>query len=111
VEAWIPDVGAFRHNRLVRPRIITESRTSIETVELDPVQQVMRTTQVVFANGSVRLYPANHRYAWPSELDLMGQLAGFRRESRWADWTQAPFDGESRAHVTVYRRSPAGADA
>ncbi|HEV2071367.1 MAG TPA: class I SAM-dependent methyltransferase [Acidimicrobiales bacterium] len=107
VEAWIPDIGAFRHNRLVRPRVMGSDRISIETVELDPVDQMMRTTQAVLANGSVRLYPANHRYAWPAELDLMARLAGLHRESRWADWGGAPFTGESRAHVTVYRRGGA----
>ncbi len=103
VEAWVPDVGAFRHNRLVRPRVMRGDRISIETAEIDPVEQMMRTTQAVFSNGSIRLYPANHRYAWPAELDLMAQMAGFHREARWANWSGAPFTGESRAHVTVYR--------
>ncbi len=103
VEAWVPDVGAFRNNRLVRPRIVGDERMSIESVELDPVAQMMRTTQAVFSDGSVRLYPANHRYAWPAELDLMAQLAGFHREERWADWRRAPFTATSRDHVTVYR--------
>ena len=103
VEAWVPDVGAFRHNQLVRPRILQPDTVSIEAAALDPVDQVMRTTQVVFAQGSLRLYPANHRYAWPAELDLMAQLAGLRREARWADWRRSPFTGESRAHVSVYR--------
>jgi hypothetical protein len=64
---------------------------------------MIRTTQAVFADGSVRLYPANHRYAWPAELDLMARLAGMELEIRWADWTRSPFGGESRTHVTVYR--------
>ena len=107
VEAWVPDVGAFRNNRLVRPRIVREDRMSIEAVELDPVDQMMRTTQAVFSrDGSVRLYPANHRYAWPSELDLMAQLAGMSREVRWEDWRGTPFNAYSQAHVTVYRLSP-----
>jgi SAM-dependent methyltransferase len=103
IEAWIPDIGAFRNNRLVRPRVMGAGRISIETAELDPVEQMMRTTQAVFTHGSVRLYPANHRYAWPAELDLMAQLAGFRREARWADWSGTPFTSESRAHVSLYR--------
>ena len=103
IEAWVPDVGAFRHNRVVRPRIIQSDRISIETAELDPVTQTMRTTQAVFSDGSVRLYPANHRYAWPAELDLMAQLAGLHREERWANWTRSPFTADSQAHVTVYR--------
>ncbi len=107
VEAWLPDLGSFRHNRLVRPRITRSDTMSIETAELDPVEQIMRTTQAVFSNGSVRLYPANHRYAWPAELDLMAQLAGLHREVRWADWSASPFTAESRAHVSVYQRPAA----
>lgn len=103
VEAWVPDLGAFRHHRMVRPRIMRSDRMSIEAAELDPVEQTMRTTQAVFSNGSVRLYPANHRYAWPAELDLMGQLAGFYREQRWADWRRTVFTADSPSHVTVYR--------
>lgn len=103
VEAWVPDIGAFRRNRLVRPRIVRSDKVSIETAELDPVQQLMRTTQTVFANGTVRLYPADHRYAWPAELDLMAQLAGMHREQRWADWSRSPFTAESSAHVSVYQ--------
>lgn len=108
VEAWVPDVGAFRHNRSVRPRIMRPGTVSIESAELDPVTQMMRTTHVVFSDGSVRLYPADHRYAWPAELDLMAQLAGMRREARWADWRHSPFTADSVAHVTVYRTPDPG---
>jgi SAM-dependent methyltransferase len=45
-----------------------------------------------------------HRYIWPSELDLMGQLAGFELESRHADWSGGEFTENSRSHVSVYRR-------
>jgi len=55
---------------------------------------------------SVRLYPANHRYAWPAELDLMAQLAGLHLESRWATWTRKPFENDSRNHISVYRAVP-----
>jgi SAM-dependent methyltransferase len=103
VEAWVPDVGAFRQNRLVRPRVMRDDTISIETSEIDTVSQMIRTTQAVLTNGSVRLYPANHRYAWPAELDLMAQLCGFQREARWADWSGATFTGASPAHVTLYR--------
>jgi SAM-dependent methyltransferase len=104
IEAWVPDVGAFRRNRAVRPRIIRPGIVSIEAAELDPVDQIMRTTQAVFSDGSVRLYPADHRYAWPAELDLMAQLAGLHREARWEDWRGSPFGAHSAAHVSVYRK-------
>jgi SAM-dependent methyltransferase len=53
--------------------------------------------------GSARLWRSSHRYIWPAELDLMGQLAGFELESRHADWKGSEFTSESRSHVSVYR--------
>ncbi|WP_193104918.1 class I SAM-dependent methyltransferase [Brachybacterium sp. FME24] len=43
------------------------------------------------------------RYIWPSELDLMAQLAGFTLESRWADWDRSEFTTDSRSSLSVYR--------
>ena len=49
------------------------------------------------------LFRSPHRYIWPAELDLMGQLGGFELEIRNADWTGSPFNGDSASHVSVYR--------
>jgi SAM-dependent methyltransferase len=46
------------------------------------------------------------RYVWPSELDLMAQLAGLELENRWAGWDRSPFTGDSPSHVSVWRRQP-----
>jgi len=54
-------------------------------------------------NNAARLFRSPHRYIWPTELDLMAQLAGFELESRHQDWTGREFTGESTAHVSVYR--------
>jgi hypothetical protein len=40
---------------------------------------------------------------WPSELDLMAQLAGFALESRHGDWRGSEFTAASTSHVSVYR--------
>jgi SAM-dependent methyltransferase len=70
----------------------------------DVVDQQLVSHHVRFGNGkTAQLFRSPHRYIWPAELDLMGQLAGFRLESRHADWTGAEFTAESRSHVSVYR--------
>ncbi len=53
--------------------------------------------------GEPSVIRVKQRYVWPSELDLMAQMAGFELESRHADWKGAPFTGDSRSHVSVYR--------
>ena len=44
------------------------------------------------------------RYVWPSELDLMAQLAGMRLCERWEGWNHEPFTSESRKHVSVWEK-------
>ena len=61
-----------------------------------------------FGTGTqARLVRSPHRYIWPSEPDLMAQLAGFELEARHADWTGAEFTAESPSHVSVYRLAAA----
>jgi hypothetical protein len=43
------------------------------------------------------------RYVWPSELDLMAQLAGLRLHERWGSWKREPFTSESKHHISLYR--------
>nr|WP_110048626.1 class I SAM-dependent methyltransferase [Nocardiopsis sp. L17-MgMaSL7] len=53
--------------------------------------------------GEPSVIRVKQRYVWPSELDLMAQMAGFELESRHADWKGAPFTGDSGSHVSIYR--------
>ncbi len=55
------------------------------------------------AGREARVFRSPHRYIWPAELDLMGQLAGFELESRHADWSGTEVTAESRNLVSVYR--------
>ena len=45
------------------------------------------------------------RYVWPSELDLMAQIAGMSLRDRWAGWDRSTFTGESTSHVSVWERT------
>ncbi|WP_329455169.1 class I SAM-dependent DNA methyltransferase [Streptomyces sp. NBC_01497] len=44
------------------------------------------------------------RYVWPSELDLMAQLAGLRLRHRWGGWAREPFTQDSVRHVSVWEK-------
>jgi len=54
-------------------------------------------------NREAQVFRSTHRYIWPTELDLMAQLAGFELESRCADWVGSAFTEQSDSHVSVYR--------
>jgi len=70
----------------------------------DVLHQRLVSHHFTFGTGKqARLVRSPHRYIWPSELDLMAQLAGFELETRHADWAGAEFTAESPSHVSVYR--------
>jgi SAM-dependent methyltransferase len=70
----------------------------------DVLNQRLVSHHVRFGDDrQANLQRSAHRYIWPSELDLMAELAGFTLEDRSADWTGAPFTAESGSHVSVYR--------
>jgi SAM-dependent methyltransferase len=103
VEAWIPE--ALPAGESLRPRKLADGLIGLVVADNDPVAQVLSTIQIALGTQlGVRVFPVVHRYAWPSELDLMARLAGLEREARWADWARTPLAPASRHHVTVYRR-------
>jgi SAM-dependent methyltransferase len=104
VEAWIPDIAAFSRNSSVSSRKIGGDEVALVLADLSPSTQQIRVTQVQISERGCRLFPLQHRYAWPAELDLMARLAGLRLESRWADWTGAAFDDVSMGHVSVFNK-------
>jgi len=44
------------------------------------------------------------RYVWPSELDLMAQLAGMTLAERFSNWERSAFNASSSSHVSVWRK-------
>ncbi len=104
VEAEIPDLVQFRHGPSLRPRPVGGDRVALVIAEHDQVRQHIETTQVHLSPSGVRLHPVNHRYAWPSELDLMARLAGLRLRARWRGWSGEPFTAASKQHVSIYDR-------
>ena len=77
-------------------------RVALFLSERDPVRQRIRTTQLHLGDSGVRLHPVNHRYAWPTELDLMARPAGLELQHRWGWWDKTPFMATSTTHVSVY---------
>ena len=70
----------------------------------DVAEQHLVSHHFRFGDGrQARVSRSPHRYVWPTELDLMGELAGFELESRDGDWADAAFTADSRSHVSVYR--------
>jgi SAM-dependent methyltransferase len=106
IEVFVPDVARFDGRPNLRVYTTTEDRVSLQAAVHDPVRQRIFTQNIVFTGDGTKLYPVDVRYAWPSELDLMAQLAGLQLQSRWSNWKREPFTAASEKHISVYERKP-----
>ena len=104
IELWVPEL------RRLTPKdqaVVWQSEPGYIGLDTyDVLNQQVVSHHFRFGESSeAKLFRTPHRYIWPAELDLMGQLAGFELESRHADWIGSPFTADSRSHVSVYRLS------
>ena len=104
IEAFVPDVTRFTNGQVNWATKVTEERVELDAGQHDRATQRVTSQKVVITDGSVRLYPVQIRYAWPSELDLMAQLAGLRLRERWSSWKREPFTSESQKHISIYAK-------
>jgi hypothetical protein len=74
--------------------------------DYDVAAQIAVSRHFWTIDGELRTFATPHRFVWPSELDLMGALAGMHLRERWADWNRTPFTGESRSHISVWVKDP-----
>jgi SAM-dependent methyltransferase len=70
----------------------------------DLVAQQATSHHFVADESGVRELRTPFRFVWPSELDLMAQLAGLLLRDRWAGWDRSPFTSESTSHVSVWEK-------
>jgi hypothetical protein len=82
---------------------VSAEHTGFDTIDV-VTQELTSHHYTSRPDGSVRYGAGHFRYAWPSELDLMAELAGLEPEHRWAGWDRSPFTADSESHVSVWRK-------
>lgn len=102
IELWVPELRKLPPGQTAVVWNAEPGYLGLDTY--DVLRQQIVSHHFRFGSGEqAELFRSPHRYIWPAELDLMGQLAGFELESRHADWVSTEFTAESRSHVSVYR--------
>jgi SAM-dependent methyltransferase len=104
IEVGVPALQWLPPGETARVFHISETRWGID--EYDVAGQGLRSHHFEVIDGSVEHFSVPFRYVWPSELDLMAQLAGMGLRERWSDWSREPFTSDSRKHVSVWEKAP-----
>ncbi len=102
VEVGVPDLRSLPPGQNVVPFHTGPTQWSFDVYDVATQNMSSNYVEVVDGRGEYRSIP--FRYVWPSELDLMAELAGLRLRDRWATWTREPFTHESRHHVSIWEK-------
>jgi SAM-dependent methyltransferase len=109
VETFIHDRSRWRDEQEVSVVNVAQDFASVRVGLLDPASQIINTQRMDFTPNGVSFLPNKIRFIYPSEMDLMARLAGFRMRERWSDWTGEPFTSKSGTQVVVYEKVSEGA--
>lgn len=100
IEVGVPELQRLPPGETVLPFLLGDSRWGFD--EYDVARQGLTSHHFEIVRGKVERLSVPFRYVWPSELDLMAELAGMRLVERWDGWGRAPFTSVSRQHVSVW---------
>ncbi|POX42459.1 SAM-dependent methyltransferase [Streptomyces sp. Ru73] len=102
IEVGVPDLQRLPPGETARPFHIGDRHVGFDTYDL--ADQRLVSHHYTIADGRATVLRSYHRFVWPAELDLMAKIAGLELAERWADWAGTPFTGDSRSHVSVWRK-------
>jgi SAM-dependent methyltransferase len=103
IELFVPPLRRLPPGQIAVPFDVTEVHTGFDTFDL--VAQGCNSHHYTRrSDGTIRYDVGHFRYIWPSECDLMAQLAGMELESRFEDWNGKAFTSESEKHISVWRK-------
>ena len=100
IEVGVPGLQLLPPGETIRAFHVSETRWGFD--EYDVAIQGLTSHHFEIVEGRVERLSVPFRYAWPSELDLMAQLAGMRLRERWSGWNREPYTSDSRKHVSVW---------
>jgi SAM-dependent methyltransferase len=103
IECMVPELRRLPPGETFRVFYGSDGYWGID--EYDTVTQSLVSHHVKDVNGRFDRWSMPARYVWPSELDLMAELAGLSLRERWGDWNREPFTAESCAHISVWQKS------
>ena len=102
IKVGVPDLRRLPPGETIHVFAASENHWGMD--EYDVANQALISHHFENVDGRFERSSVPFRYVWPSELDLMAELAGMRLSERWGGWNREPFTSESRKHVSVWEK-------
>lgn len=102
IECFVPDLSKRDGELDLITKQVNMQSAWLEASRHDRANQTLEMQRIRITEKGIQLVPLAMRYAYPPEIDLMAQLAGFSKLQTFADFNGAPFDGDSKRYIAVY---------
>lgn len=102
IENFVPELRRLPPGETTHVFTATPAHIGVDEYHVAEQIEISRHWWVI--DGELKTFSSPHRYVWPSELDLMAQLAGLTLAERWSNWHREPFTDESREHISVWQK-------
>lgn len=105
LDCFVPDLQLLQRGSEVTVSGYTDDSVELRACSVEPVEQRIVYREIrLTADAPVSVLPAEQRFCWPSELDLMAHCAGFVLRSRFGDFEGLSFSSTCDRHVSVYAK-------
>ncbi|MGW1154859.1 class I SAM-dependent DNA methyltransferase [Streptomyces rubiginosohelvolus] len=105
VESMHPQVFAGKlRGKNINVRAMGADYLDVSATIVDTSQQTATFQDVRMTEQGLKFFPCHVRWIWPSELDLMTQIAGLELVSRGQDWRGTVVTSESSQVISIYRK-------
>lgn len=102
IEVGIPKLQHLPYGEAARPFQVSDDYLGFDEYNL--AEQGLISHHFRLVDGDWERFSSPHRYVWPSELDLMAELAGMKPHERWSGWKREPFTSDSLSLVAVWQK-------
>jgi len=102
IEVGIPKLQHLPYGETVRPFQVGDDYMGFEEYNL--AEQGLISHHFRLVDGNWERFSNPFRYVWPSELDLIAELAGMKPHQRWSGWKREAFTSDSLSLVAVWQK-------
>ncbi len=104
IRLWVPQLRELPLGQTLIADTVTDTMWIIDSYDL-VAQRVVSHHFRLEGDDVIGKRGTQHRYMWPSEMDVMAKMAGLELVDRFADWDRSRFTAESKDCVSVWRKS------
>ncbi len=102
IEDQVPTIRNLPEGTTTSAFDVSREHIGIDTFDI--LNQTVVSHHYWIDADRVEIFDSTHRYAWPSEYDLMAKIAGLELFGRWGGWDKSEFTSASKSHISVWKK-------